>query len=606
MSHLKLHFSANAPGQNGVTHVPLPADEHLSAFVAQLPWPDRSVESIVVDGLIEKLPQSDGARFLHECRRIMATEATLCIVTPDLDAAIDDYVHDRVSPAWEAAGIYWTDNRCERLNLLLGKSGAKWLYNAQELGRLADMVGLRLLAKRAADPIPAAEILTPALRRSTFDFTKPNRRLAPDARPLVTIAIPSYKPEFFEAALRSALAQTYPNLEVVICDDCPDDGIRVIAQDFAARDARVRYLRNPQRLARQNLARCIEVARGEFFKLLCDDDVLEVTSIERMLDCFRQCDDITLVTSKRQRIDENDTALPDLFDTLVPVPQDAVIEGLSLGAAMLSSARNFVGEPTTALFRTAEVAHIRPDYCSVDGQVIDGMNDVAVWVNLATRGDTVYLTDALSQFRCHPNQNQLLYREKLIASSLHGLKVMRMAFDRFGFSKDQFFGTIKWAPLFDHEGGWLLRTIQPDYAGWTDVAQITPATTASGGQAPDRADPDEQCYRQAAELLAQGETEAAVAQLIALAENGSRHWAVYNDLGAYAWKTGDSAGATDLFRHAWTLGPSVQVVGVNFSTALMATERWEELDSVLTEHLGRFPDDEAAGELRKKLNATIR
>ncbi|MBI2307774.1 MAG: glycosyltransferase [Rhodocyclales bacterium] len=601
MSHLQLHFSADAPDQAGVTHVPLPPAEQLGAFVSQLQWPDRSAHSIVVDGLIEKLPQADSARFLHECRRIMAPGATLRIVTPDLDTAIDDYVHDRKSPAWEAAGIYWTDNRCERLNLLLGKSGAKWLYNERELNRLADLVGLCPLAKRPIDTGQGPTARFPSLPCSIFEFVKPDRCLAPDARPLVTIAIPSYKPEFFAAALQSALDQTYPNLDIVICDDCPDDGIRLIAQNFVARDERIRYLRNPQRLARQNLARCLEVARGEFFKLLCDDDVLAATSIERMLDCFRTCDDVTLVTSKRQRIDENGAALPDVFDTLAPLPQDGVIEGLSLGAAMLSSARNFIGEPTTALFRKAEVAHIRPDYCSVDGQLIDGMNDVAVWINLATRGDTVYLTDALSQFRCHPNQNQLLYREMLLASSLHGLKVMRMSFDRLGFSKGQFFGTIKWKPLHAPRTDWLLRTIQPNYAGWTAVDQ-----PAACGQAQSGGDPDQAHYREAADLLARGETETAIARLITLAENGSRHWAVYNDLGAYAWKTGDRAGATDLFRHAWSLDPSIQILGLNYANALMATEQWSELDTVLTEHLDRYPDDEAAGQLRHQLNAIHR
>lgn len=598
MSHLQLHFCADAPDRPGVTHVPLPPAEQLGDFVSQLPWPDRSARSIVVEGLIEKLPQADGARFLLECRRIMAPGATLRIVTPDLDAAIDDYVHDRASPAWEAAGIYWTDNRCERLNLLLGKSGAKWLYNERELNRLADLVGLSPLAKRPADAGNTSAERLPALPCSSFEYVKPDRRLAPDARPLVTIAIPSYKPEFFAAALQSALDQTYPKLDIVICDDCPDDGIRLIAETFVARDERVRYLRNPQRLARQNLARCLEVARGEFFKLLCDDDVLAATSIERMLDCFRTCDDITLVTSKRQRIDENGAALPDVFDTLAPLPQDGIIEGLSLGAAMLSSARNFVGEPTTALFRKAEVAHIRPDYCSVDGQLIDGMNDVAVWINLATRGDTVYLTDALSQFRCHPNQNQLVLREMLLASSLHALRIMRLSFDRFGFSKGQFFGTIKWMPLHAHRTAWLLRTIQPNYAGWAAVDQ-----PAAGGQTQPEVDPDLPRYREAADLLARGETETAITQLIALAENGSRHWAVYNDLGAYAWKTGDHAGATDLFRHAWSLNPSIQVLGLNYANALMATEQWNELDTVLTEHLRRYPDDEAAARLRHQLAA---
>lgn len=471
MPPLRLHFSAIPPTLPGVTHVPIPAPDRLSDFVCQLPWPNRSVESIVADRLIEKLPQAAGGRFFHECRRIMMTGAILRVVTADIDMIVDDYANDRISAAWEESGIYWTANRCDRLNLLLSGSGVKWLYNEEELARVGDIVGLRPLGKlalRAGETQHPAEA-TPRIPCYAFEFVKPQRRLAPDAQPLVTIAIPSYKPQYFEAALRSALDQTYRNIEVVICDDCPDDGIRNIAETYATSDSRVRYLRNPQRLARQNVSRCFEVARGEFFKLLCDDDLLDPTSIDRMLDCFRQNDDITLVTSKRQRIDENDSPLPEIFETLSPVPQDAIVDGLSLGAALLSSVRNFVGEPTTALFRKDDLANIRPDYCSVDGQTIRGINDIAAWVNLATRGDTVYLTDTLSQFRCHPEQNQIVYRDLVVEYTMRGIKIMRASWDRLGLSRNQFFGAILWKPTDAPHDAWKVRTIVENFAGWKDV-----------------------------------------------------------------------------------------------------------------------------------------
>jgi glycosyltransferase involved in cell wall biosynthesis len=48
------------------------------------------------------------------------------------------------------------------------------------------------------------------------------------SHPLVSIVIPSYKPEFFEQTLRSALGQTYPNIQVLVLDNCPDEGIKNI------------------------------------------------------------------------------------------------------------------------------------------------------------------------------------------------------------------------------------------------------------------------------------------------------------------------------------------------------------------------------------------
>ena len=42
--------------------------------------------------------------------------------------------------------------------------------------------------------------------------------------PLVSICIPSYnQPRFFEMALQSALAQTYPNIEIIVGDDSTNE-----------------------------------------------------------------------------------------------------------------------------------------------------------------------------------------------------------------------------------------------------------------------------------------------------------------------------------------------------------------------------------------------
>ena len=42
---------------------------------------------------------------------------------------------------------------------------------------------------------------------------------------LVSIVMPTYKLEYFEDALDSVLGQTYPALELIICDDSSDERI---------------------------------------------------------------------------------------------------------------------------------------------------------------------------------------------------------------------------------------------------------------------------------------------------------------------------------------------------------------------------------------------
>jgi len=93
------------------------------------------------------------------------------------------------------------------------------------------------------------------------------------AHPLVTINIPTYNQERHLArAIRSALAQDYANLQVVVVDDCSNDGSFAVAQSIA--DPRLELCRNEQNLGRvRNYRKALyELARGEWVVNLDGDD----------------------------------------------------------------------------------------------------------------------------------------------------------------------------------------------------------------------------------------------------------------------------------------------------------------------------------------------
>lgn len=63
--------------------------------------------------------------------------------------------------------------------------------------------------------------------------------------PLVSIVVPTYKPRYFEAALQSALLQTYQNIEILISDDCPTQDIQDILSRYLPYSPKpVRVIRN--------------------------------------------------------------------------------------------------------------------------------------------------------------------------------------------------------------------------------------------------------------------------------------------------------------------------------------------------------------------------
>lgn len=87
---------------------------------------------------------------------------------------------------------------------------------------------------------------------------------------LVSVIIPSYNcGEFICEAVDSALAQTYPNIEVIVVDSSTDD----TRQQLSKYGDRIRYLYQPPRglSAARNFA--VQHARGEWVALLDADDV---------------------------------------------------------------------------------------------------------------------------------------------------------------------------------------------------------------------------------------------------------------------------------------------------------------------------------------------
>jgi glycosyltransferase involved in cell wall biosynthesis len=94
-------------------------------------------------------------------------------------------------------------------------------------------------------------------------------------RPRVSVCIPTYnRYRYLREAIESALAQTFADFELLVVDNCSTDETPALVAAYAARDARVRYVRNERNLGLVgNFLRCVELARGEYVALLHDDDV---------------------------------------------------------------------------------------------------------------------------------------------------------------------------------------------------------------------------------------------------------------------------------------------------------------------------------------------
>jgi glycosyltransferase involved in cell wall biosynthesis len=106
---------------------------------------------------------------------------------------------------------------------------------------------------------------------------------------LVTIAIPTYsRLNYLKEAVASALAQTYPNIEVLIGQDPGKDGldesIRSWSQTLVSQNSKVRYQWNSHNLGLAgNWNALADSAQGEYLVIIGDDDRLLPNFVETLV-----------------------------------------------------------------------------------------------------------------------------------------------------------------------------------------------------------------------------------------------------------------------------------------------------------------------------------
>lgn len=223
-------------------------------------------------------------------------------------------------------------------------------------------------------------------------------------RPLVSIVIPAFNPRFFSQALESSLAQSYENVEIVICDDSSSDEIERIVQSFTEPAHPVRYLRNPKRLGlQQNVLRCVEQARGEFIKVLCDDDRLFTPSIALQAQALIDYPEATLVCGLRMMSDANNFILPPRVDNCRFSPLDSLLKGDDMLAIFESTPKNFIGNFSSTLMRRADVLELLPALIQ-EGSGFVAMLDFALFVCLLRRGNMAVLNTVMSTERLYPER----------------------------------------------------------------------------------------------------------------------------------------------------------------------------------------------------------
>lgn len=108
------------------------------------------------------------------------------------------------------------------------------------------------------------------------------------AGPLVSILIPAHNAEaWIGGTIRSAVAQTWRPIEVIVVDDGSKDGTLSVAKRFESENVRVVSQKQQGASAARNHA--FALSRGEYIQWLDADDFLAPDKIARQIQVAREC-----------------------------------------------------------------------------------------------------------------------------------------------------------------------------------------------------------------------------------------------------------------------------------------------------------------------------
>ena len=106
---------------------------------------------------------------------------------------------------------------------------------------------------------------------------------------LVSVIMPSYNTaKYISASIRSVMAQTYSNWELILIDDCSADETDAVVQPYLC-DPRVRYFKNESNAgAALTRNRALREAKGRWVAFLDSDDLWLPEKLERQLTFMEQ------------------------------------------------------------------------------------------------------------------------------------------------------------------------------------------------------------------------------------------------------------------------------------------------------------------------------
>lgn len=201
---------------------------------------------------------------------------------------------------------------------------------------------------------------------------------------LVSIVMPNYNSEkYVEATLKSVLAQTYQNWELLFVDDCSSDASLALVRAFADERIRIFSMEKNGGAARAR-NKAIEEARGKWIAFLDSDDLWVPEKLEKQI-AYMQNNDISFSYTDYEVIDENNAIISMFRPRLDICRYEDILKHNHIGCLTVIYNADKLGKvfmPTDAIKR----------------------EDMACWLRILKTGEQAHcLHECLAQYKVHAN-----------------------------------------------------------------------------------------------------------------------------------------------------------------------------------------------------------
>lgn len=193
---------------------------------------------------------------------------------------------------------------------------------------------------------------------------------------------------YLEEAVRSIQEQAFRDFEFLIVDDGSTDGSGVILDRLAARDRRIRILRQSNRGLIHSLNRAISESHAPILARMDADDVSEPERLERQMAFLASHPRFGLVGAQMAILDEDDSSSPAPW--LFPTTPEGFMAALEDSPLICHPAVMMRRDVVADLggYRTAFVC----------------CEDYDLWLRMSERTLACSLPETLLRYRRHPHQ----------------------------------------------------------------------------------------------------------------------------------------------------------------------------------------------------------